>query len=364
MTSSSVVNTRLSPQMPPAMRPSRAAAAAGVLRRTLALGVLACVVASFGLTLGARAEADRPRTFSEKALNEAFATVRILAAEADALAAAGTGASTGEMQLQAMTLKEQALLLTSPGGAAAHEAALQAPGSAQGSYPVAVETAARANLEAAGRADYGTARLLASVGTAQLLLAERAGEVLGVPVETAGESQWTPVLDDDAAARCTTDGDASARTELRDRPGAAESLQSTLDAEYGAVYAYEVAQAQSSGRETVLGSALPERRTAHLEAGRDGVELLPALCLPEVSPVPAYSLSAGFFADPVQSLDGMEAAFPGVYADLVGSTDGAVRSWAINRLVETSRQLYTESNAVPASPGLEAEPAALPWADG
>ncbi|MBD8042934.1 DUF4439 domain-containing protein [Arthrobacter sp. Sa2BUA2] len=358
------MNTPPSSPTSPATRPSRTAAAAGTLRRALALGVLACVIASFGLTLGTRAEADRPRTFSEKALNEAFATVRILAAEADALAAAGTGASAGELRLQAQTLKDQALLLTSPGGAAAHEAALQSPGGGEGSYPVAVETAARANLEAAGRADYGTARLLASVGTAQLLLAERAGEVLGVPVEAAGESQWTPVLDEDAAARCTTGGDASARTELRDRPGAAEALQTALDAEYGAVYAYEVAQAQSSGRETVLGEALLERRAAHLEAGRGGVGLLPALCLPEVSPVPAYSLSAEFLASPARSLAGMEAAFPGVYADLVGSSDGAVRSWAIDRLVESSRLLYTGEDTVPASPGLDAEPAALPWADG
>lgn len=358
------MNTRPSPPTSPAPRPSRAAAAAGVLRRTLTLGVLACVIASFGLTLGTRAEADRPRTFSEKALNEAFATVRILAAEADALAASGTGASAGEMQRQAQTLKDQALLLTSPGGAAAHAAALQSPGSAEGAYPAAMESAARANLEAAGRADYGTARLLASVGTAQLLLAERAGDVLGVPVETAGESQWTPVLDEETTVRCTTSGDASARTELRDRPGAAEALQSALDAEYGAVYAYEVAQAQSSGTATVLGEALAGRRTAHLEAGRSGVELLPALCLPKVSPVPAYSLSAGFFADPARSLAGMEAALPAIYADLVGSSDGAVRSWAIDRLVEASRLVYAGAGAVPASPGLDAEPAALPWVDG
>ncbi|MBD7995933.1 DUF4439 domain-containing protein [Arthrobacter sp. Sa2CUA1] len=357
------MNTRPSPPKPPAARPSRAAAAAGVLRRTLALGVLACVIASFGLTVGTRTEADPPRTFSEKALNEAFATVRILVADADALAASGTGAAAGELQLQSEVLKEQALLLTSPGGAAAFEAALQAPGSREDSYPAAVESAARANLEAAGRADYGTARLLASVGTAQLLLAERAGKALGVPVETAGETGWTPVLDEDATARCSEDSDAAAGPDAGSGSGAAESLQSALDGEYGAVYAYEVAQAQSSGWETVLGLGLAERRNAHLEAGRDGVALLPAVCLPPVSPVPAYSLSTGFFADPAAALTEMEAAFPGVYADLVGSSDGAVRSWAISRLVESSRLLYTGAASVPASPGLDAEPAALPWAD-
>jgi hypothetical protein len=358
------VSTHPLPRKPPAARPSRAAAAAGALRRTLALGLLACVVASFGLTAGSRAEADRPRTFSEKALNEAFATVRILAAEADALAAAETGAAAGELRLQAQTLREQALLLTSPGGAAAHEAATQGGDGSGDSYPAAVEAAARTNLEAAGRADHGTARLLASVGASQLLLAQRAGQVLGQPADAVPGTSWTPVLDEDSTARCTNGDAGSDRAVLRDRHGAAEALKSALNAEFGAVYAYEVAQAQGSGSSLVLGERMSERRSGHLEAGRAGVGLLPSLCLPAVSPVPAYALSAAFFADPVRSLASLEISFPGVYADLAGSSDGAVRSWAIDRLVETSLQLYSGAEAVPASPGLEAEPAVLPWAAG
>ncbi|WP_312182988.1 DUF4439 domain-containing protein [Arthrobacter sp.] len=358
MTSSSVVNKRLSSQKPPAARPSRAASAAGAFRRTLALGLLACVVASFGLTAGNRAEADRPRSFSEKALNEAFATARVLAAEADSLA---VGAPSAELQMQSQVLRDQALLLTSPGGASAYQTA-QSVDRSTDSYPDALYAAAQFNLEAAGRADYGAARLLASVGTGQLLLAQRAAQVLGGSVTTK-ESGWTPVLGEDAAARCTNDA-ATDRTELRDRPGAAEALQSALDAEFGAVYVYEVAQAQNGAAVSVLGETPAERRAAHLEAGRNGVALLPTLCLPAVGPVPAYSLSAAFYADPSGSLAGMEAALPGVYADLAGSSDGAVRSWAIDRLVETSLQLYSGAAAVPASPGLDAEPAALPWAAG
>ena len=104
-----------------------------------------------------------------------------------------------------------------------------------------------------------------------------------------------------------------------------------------------------------------QRRSAHLEAGEEGVRLLPDLCLPEVTPRPAWSLDPAFLADPVTSLQELEATIPGVYADLAGSSDGAVRSWAIDRLVEASRLVYS-TGEVPPAPGLDAEPAHLPWA--
>ncbi|MCC3283931.1 MULTISPECIES: DUF4439 domain-containing protein [Arthrobacter] len=358
------MNKRPSPLNTAAARPSRAAAAAGVLRRTVLLALLACVVASFGLTAGTRAEADRPRTFSEQALNEAFATARVLAADATGLAVPAPAAA--EMKLQAQTLTEQALLLSGPGGTA-RQAGAPADAGSSGESPVtyvqALQAAARTNLEAAGRADYGTARLLASVGAGQLLLAQRAADVLGENSEPLQESGWTPVLEE-SAARCTNSDAASDRTQLRDRPGAAESLRAVLDAEFGAVYAYEVAQAQGGRSIAVLGQTAAEHRAAHLKAGEDGVRHLSSLCLPAVSPLPAYSLTADFFADPAGSLSAMEAALPGIYADLAGSSDGALRSWAIDRLVQTSLAAYSDSRLPPASPGITADPASLPWAAG
>lgn len=336
----------------PAARPSRAAAAAGFFRRTLALGLLACVVASLGLTAGTGAEPERPRSFSEQALNEAFATSRVLAAQAESLAGSLDAEPAAELRAAAETLNQQSLLLTSPGGAAA----ARQPAAAQVQpYPRALLESARKNLAAAGRADYGTARLLAAAGTGQLLLAERTAQALGDPLGQLPDSGWTPVLEDQP--RCSG-GD---RTVLQDRPGAAESLQAAINAEYGAAYGYEVAQAQAGSGFTVLGQPPAQRRSAHLEAGGEGVRLLPDLCLPEVTPLPAWSLDPAFLADPVTSLQELEATIPGVYADLAGSSDGAVRSWAIDRLVEASRLVYSTAE-VPPAPGLDAEPAHLPWA--
>jgi len=321
------------------------------------LGLLACVIASLGLTAGSGAEPERPKTFSEQALNEAFATSRILAAEAESLAASLDAGPAAELVSTAETLDRQALLLTSPGGAAALQ---DAPGLQGRSYPRALFDSARKNLAAAGRADYGTARLLASTGAGQLLLAERAALALGLAPEPMQESGWTPVLDDAGTPKCTT-GD---RTVLRDRPGAAESLQAAVNAEYGAAYGYEVAQAQAGGSFTVLGQSSSERRTAHLDAGRAGTELMPLLCLPEVTPIPAWSLEPGFLADPPASLERLEETMPALYADLAGSSDGAVRSWAIDRLVASALLLYSGAGEVPPAPGIDAEPAALPWAAG
>lgn len=340
----------------PGTRPSRAAAVAGFLRRTLALGLLACVIASLGLTAGSGAEPERPRSFSEQALNEAFATSRVLAAQADSLAASLDPGSAAELQSAANILNQQALLLTSPGGTAAAQKS-SAPQTQ--SYPRALLESARKNLAAAGRADYGTARLLASTGTGQLLLAERAARALGEPLGQLQDSGWTPVLEDSDLPECSS-GD---RAVLRDRPGAAESLQAAVNAEYGAAYGYEVAQAQAGSGFTVLGQPPAERRKAHLEAGREAVRLLPDLCLPEVTPLPAWSLDPGFLADPVSSLRELEETMPHLYADLAGSSDGAVRSWAIDRLVATSLLLYSTSE-IPPAPGLDAVPAHLPWAAG
>ncbi len=346
----------LNAPQPPAARPSRAAAAAGFLRRTLALGLLACVVASLGLTAGTQAEPERPKTFSEQALNEAFATSRLLAAEAESQAASLQGPAAAAVKETADSLNRQALLLTSPGGTAALQAAEETSGR---SLPQALAESARKNLAAAGRADHGTARLLASTGTGQLLLALRTAPALGEKPAEVPESGWTPVLDA-APDRCSGSGQSGPE----EGPDAAASLQAVLDAEFGAAYAYEVAQAQFGAGFTVVGQRPAERREAHLEAGGEGTELLPALCLPDLTPVPAYSLAPEFMADPLGSLSLLEEGMPTLYANLAGSSDGALRSWAIDRLVASSVLLYAGAAEVPASPGLDAEPAALPWTSG
>lgn len=344
---------------PSAARPSRAAAAAGFLRRTLALGLLACVIAGLGLTAGSGAEPERPRSFSEQALNEAFATSRVLAAEAESRAAAAQGPRAAALLDAADTLSRQSLLLTSPGGAAALR---ESEGVEEQSFTKALQDSARKNLAAAGRADYGTARLLASTGTGQLLLSQNLAEALGETPEPVQESGWTPVLNEDGQTKCTNDGAGSDRAEIRERPGAAESLQAVLDAEFGAAYAYEVAQAQAGSAFTVLGSTPAKLREAHLEAGLEGAKRLPSLCLPEITPVPAYALSPGFLANPAASLEELEEAMPTLYAELTGTSDGAVRAWAIDRLVASSLFLYDGAAEIPPAPGLDAEPAALPWA--
>ena len=342
---------------PPAAHPSRATAAAGFLRRTLALGLLACVIASLGLSAGTQAEPERPRTFSEQALNEAFATSRLLAAEAESLAGSLQGSAAAAVQEAAGTLNQQALLLTSPGGAAALQTAEEISGQ---SLPQALAESARKNLAAAGRADHGTARLLASTGTGQLLLALRTAPALGEKPAEVPRSGWTPVLDDAATGKCSGSGGSGPV----DGPDAAASLQAVLDAEFGAAYAYEVAQAQFGAGFTVVGQGPAERREAHLEAGGEGTGFLPALCLPELTPVPAYSLAPEFMTDPLGSLSLLEEGMPTLYANLAGSSDGAVRSWAIDRLVASSVLLYSGADQIPASPGLDAEPTALPWASG
>ena len=121
-----------------------------------------------------------------------------------------------------------------------------------------------------------------------------------------------------------------------------------------------MARTSSAATRTALG----ETREDHLAAGARGVLLLPELCLPALTPAPAYSLPASFSDDPAGDLADLEAALPAVYADLAGLGTGSVRAWAVDRLAELSTELYLEDASVPASPGLDAEPEGLPRAAG
>ncbi|MCQ1987944.1 DUF4439 domain-containing protein [Arthrobacter sp. zg-Y844] len=405
MTSSTVVDEPLEnpgPEPAPARRFRRLGA--GTLRLVLFLA-LGAVILSFGLVAGTGDGRERTRSFSEIALAEARTSARALSAEAGALAAAGKNPEAVELLAQAEGLRTQAALLTSTGRepAAARntfEEPLVVSGSAgkdrAGSpavpeapdakdlepYVRALAASAKANLQAAWRADAGTARLLAATGAAQQVWATRTAGLYGLALpETNGPHTGDPAAASEATeapaaekklSNCadagtgektadTAAGTPSGRAAAGSAaPDAAAALKAAIDAEFGAAYAYEVALAQDPSAAT-RGGQWQTRMAAHQSRGTDAVAYLPGLCLPAVPPVAAYRLDAGFLRNPADALPPLEQQFPAVYADLVALSEGELRGWAIDRLAAVSAELYLQTEIVPASPGLDAVPEDLPW---
>ncbi|MFJ7748410.1 DUF4439 domain-containing protein [Arthrobacter sp. NPDC097144] len=407
MASSDVVKKPPNRAESAAGRAGRATTALGGVRRTTLLAVLAAVVLSFNLAAGTTPSEDRPASFSEIARADARASAAGLsrlarefsgnpaesAAPRDtqtqvtqAQAAQTQVAQTlaAEITAQAGILAEQSALLASPerlpeGIPAFTLPSPEAHAGAAEEYVAALSDSARASLDAAMRADDGTARLLASTGAAQQVLAVRAAGAAGLPAPEA----WTPPRapqpgadrDSDPASdgSCPGEQDVTVPAQAQGGPDAAGALQGAVDAEYGAAYAYEVAMARTP--EPAGRSSLREARNGHLAAGALAVQLLPQLCLPALTPAPAYSLPSSFALDPASALAALEGSLPGVYADLAALGTGSVRALAAQRLVQVSADLYADTAAadifaesgsgvsafpVPAAPGLDAEPAALP----
>ena len=399
MASSDVVNKPPSRRTPAAGRAGWATAVLGGVRRTTLLLVLAAVVLSLGLVAGNGSGDGRAANFSEIAQTDARAAALELSRQARALAADPAGVPrvlAAELEGQAEVLSDQSVLLVRPGslrsGTLPFPDAAQTPSAPAEAYIRALTASARASLDAAVRADSGTARLLASTGAAQQVLAARAAKAAGVAVP----GRWQPVAPTAAPPDCAPaaagSGDAAgtgtsrpqplagqpagqpaeapvsdaadsgAETPAVAAPDAAAALQAVVDAEFGAAYAYEVAMARTSG--LAAAELLDQKREAHLAAGAQAVELLPQVCLPALTPTPAYALPASFGVDPAGALADLEAATPAVYADLSSLGEGTVRAWAVERLAGLSLDLYPETRSVPASPGLEAQPAGLPWIAG
>ena len=386
MASSVVVNKPPSRRAPAAGRAGRATAVLGGVRRTTALLVLAAVVLSLNLVAGNGAAEERTASFSEIAQTDARASADELARMAQELSMAPGAARNlaAEFKGHADILTEQSALLTRPGSLrrGTPPFAVPASGSSTGvaaaEYIQALGASARSSFNAALRADGGTARLLASTGAAQQVLAIRAAEIAGLDAPAG----WKPAAAVGAANRCPSDPEVSGtngRTgstsssavsraasptaessqEPQDTPDAADALMGAIDAEYGAAYAYEVAMARSFSAATRTEFA--EAREDHLAAGVRSVQLLPELCRPALTPAPAYSLPPSFANDAAEELMELESALPAVYADLAAFGEGAVRTWAIERLAELSADLYVKADPVPAAPGVDAEPPGLPW---
>jgi hypothetical protein len=348
----------------------------------------AFLVLSLGFALIPR-EAPAPAVppFSEQARASALAETMRLRAASHQLA---EGASGAQRQLFArtvtlLTTQARALVLptdNAPGGAPKPSSTGAATGAATGSATAATTGAPAtvpalvAGLSASGKqrlvqaetADGGMARLLAAVGTAQLLQARSLAQASGTPVPALPPA---PVPQRAAADSCAAPASPSAQGSPQasapadpglasGQPGAAsqaDALNRVVRTEVETVYGYQVALTRLEGAAAGQASGL----LASHEALVDEAEAHSRFhCAPIPPRDPGYTLGTSFLKKPAAGLASLEAGTLPVYGDLVALSDGETRRWGIASLLTAAQRSIRWGSDPGPVPGIVLDTTLLP----
>ncbi|MEY9775940.1 hypothetical protein ABH915_001548 [Arthrobacter sp. MW3 TE3886] len=358
------------------------------LPRYVLMACLALVVVSLGVVLTpARPPEPAEPPFSDQARAAALAETRQLL---DASSQLGTAARNGskdnsaesadarsaaagnpavERTVTLLTLQAQALLApgespadaasaasasggaTSPATSPATSSAAPRPATAAG-LVLALADSGRQRLADAAKADGGMARLLAAVGTAQLL------QTSALAAETGTEAPAADVTPPQLSGTCPSPSASpavpAAGESAAEPSAAAASLSGALAAavrtEAQTIYGYQVALTRLGG--DAAKSAAEE--LARHDALLDGAESLSRLHCSAVPPREAgYALGPSFLASPADGLADLEAAALPVYGDLVALSEGGTRQWAIAALFGSAKRAVRWGADPGALPGLD-----------
>ncbi|MFJ5955754.1 ferritin-like domain-containing protein [Paenarthrobacter sp. NPDC092416] len=336
--------------------------------RVLLVSVVALLVAGTGIVLIPRDPAAPPAVpFSESARMEAFddaMRLRDAAGRLLEMTATDAGADPQEAGLaEAVTLltTQSQALLAPAGSTSGPSTTLSSTASQDGNEPEEKPTRAAllADLAESGQrrlgdataADGGIARLLAAVGTAQLLQSEKlaAQWQLTVP-ELTSDAPATAARTDVQCPTASPSPDASAAT-------TDSALAATVRSEQEAVYVYQVALKR-------LGDPAALTAAKGLAAHEDLLVKAEALTRENCGDVPTreagYRLPEQFAEHPAASLGALEASSLPGYGDLIALSTGNTRAWAIEGLMAASRRALGWGAALSPLPGLDLDAGSLP----
>ncbi|MDQ0617761.1 DUF4439 domain-containing protein [Arthrobacter globiformis] len=365
------------------------------------LALAAFLVLSLGFALVPR-ESPAPAAppFSEQARAAALAQTLDLRAASQQLADGSSGARRQLFSHTVTLLTTQARALLLPGGATATSAAgagstAGAPGTAgpsatasSGSAPsrpatlpaliAALSKSGKERLVHAEKADGGMARLLAAVGTAQLLQATTLAQVAGTPPPTlsapattqrnaatacsatspsGGSAQSGNSAEAGGDAQPSNSGQSTKSAEPSDSATLAAALNRVVRTEVETVYGYQVAltrlaapaadqaRALLATHETLVGQAEAYTR-AH--------------CVSVPPREPGYTLGTSFLQKPAAGLASLEAGTLPVYGDLVALSEGETRRWAVSSLVAAAQRTTRWGSDPGPVPGIVLDTALLP----
>lgn len=379
----------------------------------------ALLVLSLGFALIPRPSAEPAAPpFSEQARASALAETLRLRSVGQQLAKDSSGAERLMYSRTVTLLTTQARALLLPSDAAESAAPSPSPTESARSESAGSETAApataggpptaspppsasslAAGLSASGKlrlahahtADGGMARLLAAVGTAQLVQAIALAGASGTPVpdlppapapmrtlaagcqpsgtaampsgegappaEGAPPGNGTPASVP-AEAAGTAPPVAAEPNESAGAASATAALGRVVRTEVETVYGYQVAltrlddQAASQRARDLLATheALVDEAETHTRVH----------CAPVPPREPGYALDASFLKNPAAGLASLEAGTLPVYGDLVALSDGPTRHWAIASLLGAAQRAVGWGSDPGPVPGLVLDTSQLP----
>ncbi len=233
--------------------------------------------------------------------------------------------------------------VTGPGAPAANAADLVSDLAASG----------RRRMDDARKADGGIARLLAAVGSAQLLESGKLATLWQLPAPSSTAAANEPSTSPTAKASCQS-ATPPAESAQASTPAA---LAATVAAGHRAVYLYQVALKRLGGADAASAAKGLQDHESQLKQAED---LTRAECTGVPMPEAGYRLDAGFSRDPAASLGALEIGSLTVWGDLIALSSGPARDWALENLLQTGRRGQQWGAALPELPGINLQPGSLP----
>ncbi|MDQ0028992.1 DUF4439 domain-containing protein [Arthrobacter bambusae] len=340
--------------------------------KAVLLALLAVLVLGTGAVLVPRdAGSLQAAPSSEIARAEALSSAEALLGSASLLegttpggAPAGEASGGNGISDTVMLLTRQAqALLPSSTPESNTPAASPSPGATQdrptrAGFVSALSSSASRRLADAVNADGGMARLLAAVGTAQLLESTRLAATWGLPAPATPASESTAPTPPPSCPASTgtstaapTSGTAPAKADL---PAA---LAAVVSSEQESIYAYQVALTKLDAKASATAATWLGRHQELLR-GAEAQGRLHCIATPPLEA--GYRLPASFAAKPALALGSMESSSLTAYADLVALSEGQTRQWAIDGLVDAAKRSQAWGAPVGPFAGLAIDNAALP----
>lgn len=340
--------------------------------RVLLVAVVALLVAGTGMVLIPRDSASPPDVpYSETARLAAMEDALLLR-EAAAWLADTAAPDAGKPALgnavTLLTTHAQALLI--PDGAASNATASGGPAAAvqanattsisattptsRASFLTGLAGSGRERLDDARKADGGIARLLAAVGSAQLLQAERLATEWQLPLPPQATASNTKAPEaTPLAASCPsaspTPQPTSATTDT--------ALAAMVRSQHEAIYVYQVALKRLDNSTSAAAAKYLQEHEALLEQAES---LTSANCA-DVPPSEAgYGLPEEFSQGPATFLGSVELASLPRFGDLVALSTEETRAWAVEGLLAAARRSTAWGAPLPALPGLMLDADELP----
>ncbi|MFJ4028086.1 DUF4439 domain-containing protein [Paenarthrobacter sp. NPDC089989] len=325
--------------------------------RIAIVSIVALLVIGTGMVLLPRDSGEPAAVpFSETARSGAFHDALALRDSASSLAASpssGVGAGTWKGSVTLLTTHAQALMSpVASGPSSPVSSSAPAPEPTASSFIADLAASGRKRLDDAKQADAGTARLLAAVGTAQVLDAERLASLLKLPIPSAGPDKKAT-----ASTQARTSCPSVSPTPEPTAATTDAALAAAVRSEHQAVYVHQVALKRLDAAAAVTAAKALSTHERLLEQA----ESLTRLNCGDVPTREAgYSLSTQFAGDPAAALGTLEAESLPVFGDLVALSTGPTREWAVETLLAAARRGAAWGAAQPSLPGLKLDDGDLP----